>query len=192
MFEYQIRRTFHGAGKRAILVLILVFIIRISFGVVPPLTKNDNENGWIKKIVEKLEVGDYFLTTDHDGNLLITGCFINKSIFDNKALVSIGNYDIFVAKYNKSGTLLWLQQAGGRDFDMANIISSDTLGNVYITGYFTGACFFDNYVVKSRAQRNAFSAKYSKDGKFQWVKAEGAEVYGEVTTAKRKKILSKR
>ena len=177
---------------RNLLVLLLVLISCIFFSFTPPPENEENDVGWIKKIVAGLDIGDYFITTDHDGNLLITGCFINKSIFDNKALVSIGNYDIFVAKYNKSGTLLWLQQAGGRDFDMANIISSDTLGNVYITGYFTGACFFDNYVVKSRAQRNAFSAKYNKDGKFQWVKAEGAEVYGEVTTAKRKKILSKR
>jgi len=168
--------------------LLFIFMIApIFLGFVNPVENKDNDTAWIKAIVDKLEVGDYFLTTDPEGNLLITGCFIDKSMFGNKSIVSVGNYDIFVAKYNKSGNLLWLQQAGGKDFDMANMIRTDTIGNVYITGYFTGACFFDNYIVKSRAQRNAFVAKYSKDGKFQWVKAEGAEVVGEVRSVNRKR-----
>jgi len=172
---------------RLLLVFTLLAISLCSFSFVNPVENKEKDVAWIKKIVEGLDVGDYFLTTDHDGNLVITGCFSNTSKFGDKSLVSVGNFDIFVAKYNKNGSLMWVNQAGGRDFDMANNISTDTLGNVYITGYFTGACFFDNYVVKSRAQRNAFNAKYSKDGKFQWVKAEGAEIFSEVSSGKRKK-----
>jgi len=176
---------------RNLLVLLLVLISCIFFSFTPPPENEENDVGWIKKIVAGLDIGDYFLTTDHDGNLVITGCFINKSMFGERSLVSVGNYDIFVAKYNRNGILLWLQQAGGRDFDMANYISVDTLGNTFITGYFTGACFFENYVVKSRAQRNAFTAKYSHEGKLLWVKAEGAEIFSEVKIAKRKKKTSK-
>lgn len=168
-------------------VIISVFLIASVLLFSQPIVAGDKDSEWIKHIVEKLDVGDYFFTIDLDGNLLVTGCFINKSVFGNKSLVSVGNYDIFVAKYNRQGDLLWLQQAGGQDFDMANVIKTDTVGNVYVTGYFTGGCFFDNYIVKSKAQRNTFTAKYSKDGKFQWVKAEGAEIYGEVRSVKRKK-----
>jgi len=168
--------------------LVFIFlVIPVLTGFTMPLNQKDNDTEWIKAIVRRLDVGDYFLTTDPEGNLLITGCFVNRSVFGNKVLVSVGNYDIFLAKYNRAGDLLWLQQAGGQDFDMANMIHTDTIGNVFITGYFTGGCFFDNYIVKSKAQRNAFTAKYSKDGKFQWVKAEGAEIYGEVRSVNRKK-----
>src|SRR6266542_3450533 len=131
-------------------LLIMLAVLWASFS--NPSDGKGNDVSWIKKIVEGLDVGDYFLTTDNDGNLLITGCFINKSVFGYKALESIGNYDIFVVKYSSSGELLWVQQAGGRDFDTGKNISTDKLGNVFITGYFTGACFFDTYVVKSRAQ----------------------------------------
>lgn len=177
-----------GHSSMNIIRTICIFLVySFLLGYSNPIMAGDPDSEWIKHIVEKLDVGDYFFTVDVDGNLIVTGCFINKSVFGNKSLVSVGNYDIFIAKYNKQGDLLWLQQAGGQDFDMANVVKTDTVGNVYITGYFTGGCFFDNYIVKSKAQRNAFTAKYSKDGKFQWVKAEGAEIYGEVRSVKRKK-----
>jgi hypothetical protein len=171
------------------LFYILVAFIFLSLPAFSKSNEGDTETGWIRAIINKLEVSDYFLTTDPEGNLLITGCFMNKVMFGSKPLVAVGNFDIFVAKYNRNGELLWVQQAGGQGFDMANTIRADTLGNIYIKGYFSGTSFFENYIVKSRAKRNAFMAKYDPKGKLQWIQADGAEIYSEVNPAKRKKIL---
>jgi hypothetical protein len=146
---------------------------------------------WIKNIVSKLDIGDYVLTNTPDGNLAITGCFADKVSFGSKSLVAVGGYDIFVAKYAQDGTLLWLQQAGGSDFDMANMIKVDTIGNIFVTGYVTGIAFFGDYIVKTKGKRNIFNAKYSKDGKLMWIQAEGCEVIYEMNPVKRKKILAK-
>jgi hypothetical protein len=169
--------------------LYFAIVISIICGFSPPTENTDN--AWITAIVNNLDVSDYYLAIDVDGNLIVTGCFIDKAKFGTKSLVSVGNYDIFLAKYRRDGSLLWLRQAGGKDFDMANIIKTDTVGNIYLTGYFTGTSFFDNYIIKSRAQRNAFTAKYDKSGKLLWVQAEGAEIYSEISPVKRKRFLAR-
>jgi hypothetical protein len=150
-----------------------------------------NSYAWVKAIVDNLEVSDYFLTMTPDGNLAITGSFVNKARFGSKALVSVGSYDIFVAKYTPEGSLLWLKQGGGSEFDMANVIRTDTIGNIYVTGFVKGITFFGDYILRSKGQRNVFTAKYAPNGELLWLKAEGADLYYETNPKKRQKIIAK-
>jgi hypothetical protein len=171
-----------------LLGLCTVFIL--SSGFCFELNSKYDSNEWIKNIVENLNVNDYYLSLTSDGNLVVTGTFSNKVRFGSQALVSVGSNDIFVAKYANNGNLIWLRQGGGSDFDMANIIRTDTLGNIYITGYVTGISFFGDYILRSRGQRNVFTVKYDKSGEIVWLKAEGADLYFEKDPKKRKKLLA--
>ena len=49
-----------------------------------------------------------------------------------------GNYDVFVAKLNSSGTLLWNTFLGGSSSDKASGIVLDSSGNIYVAGDSTG------------------------------------------------------
>jgi hypothetical protein len=69
--------------------------------------------------------------------------------------INAGDVDIFVAKYNSSGTKQWTQQLGTFHEDYARGIATDSSGNVYVTGHTyggldgnTGAGFYDLFVVK--------------------------------------------
>ena len=76
------------------------------------------------------------IITDAKGNSYVTGFFQGMLTFGNTAvLTSTGSLDIFVAKYDSSGNVLWVQKAGGDDNDVGNGISIDANGNSYITGY---------------------------------------------------------
>jgi hypothetical protein len=52
-------------------------------------------------------------------------------------LSPVGVYDIFTAKYNGSGDLLWVRQAGGAEEDHGAGIDVDRLGDVHVTGNFS-------------------------------------------------------
>jgi hypothetical protein len=146
---------------------------------------------WMKNILEKLEVSDYYATLTPEGSMAVTGSFVDKTKFGNKALVAAGSYDIFVAKYTPDGALLWLKQGGGNEFDMANVIRCDTVGNIYVTGYITGLAFFGDYILLSKGQRNVFTIKYDPNGEIVWLRAEGADLYYETNPKKRSKIMAR-
>ncbi len=79
---------------------------------------------------------------DSSGNIYITGAYNNQTNFNpngtsvNLNPVSIGANDIFVAKYNPSGLLVWARSMGGALNDVGIGIAVDSYNNVYTTGYF--------------------------------------------------------
>jgi hypothetical protein len=99
------------------------------------------------------DVGGNGISTDSFGNVYVTGVFSDASlnIYDASAhkyiagvtsdlsLSNIGGtgYDVFIVKYDTSGNYCWATQMGGTSHDGGNSISTDSLGNVYITGSFS-------------------------------------------------------
>jgi hypothetical protein len=64
--------------------------------------------------------------------------------------------------------------AGGNGEDLANSITTDAAGNVYITGYFSGSVSFgDTYITSTSNSKDIFVAKYNKSGALSWVKTGG-------------------
>lgn len=77
-------------------------------------------------------------STDNLGNIYITGTFIGTGVFDTITLVSNGDYDMFIAKYNSAGNCLWAKKAGAGHWDQGCAIKADAAGNCYAAGYFGG------------------------------------------------------
>jgi hypothetical protein len=67
------------------------------------------------------------------GDVLVTGMFSGIATFGNQQLNSWGGSDIFVARCNPNGTLLWLKQAGGAQSDDGRGIAVDEK-RAYVTG----------------------------------------------------------
>ena len=112
--------------------------------------------------------------TDSAGNVYVTGEFEITAYFNSTALVSAGLHDIFVAKYNSAGNLLWVKRAGGPGGDVGYGISLDGAGNLYLTGEFEGTANFDGITLTAHSVVNEiFIAKYNSYGELQWVKNAG-------------------
>lgn len=110
------------------------------------------------------------ITTDVNGNVLITGMLESVANFSGTILTAAGQHDIVVAKYNSDGVLKWVRKAGGSEGDKAYGIVTDALCNVYITGeYETTSSFGNGITYSSLGNNDAFVAKYDSSGNIQWV-----------------------
>jgi hypothetical protein len=125
------------------------------------------------------------IALDGSGNIYITGTFEGTSTFDlslnganQPAVISVGGPDIFVAKFDPSGTALWAKRAGGTISDKAVGIAVDVLGNSFVAGYFESAATFgagepNQTTLKSAGLRDIFIAKYDLNGSLLWANRAG-------------------
>ncbi len=117
-----------------------------------------------------------------DNALLITGYFEQTATFGTTQLTSAGGGDIFVAKYDNSGTLSWAKAYGGPNTDYGHAAVLDISGNCYITGRFEIEASFQNTNLTSNGSYDIFLLKLNTDGNRQWVKNFGG-TYLDYTTS---------
>lgn len=120
------------------------------------------------------------IATDGPGNSYVTGAFSSTTTFgageDNETeLTAAGGSDVFVAKYDRNGQLLWATLAGGTGTDWGNGIAIDGPGNSYVAGIFQGIATFgegeDNETgLTASGSFDAFVAKYDRNGDLLWAK----------------------
>ena len=101
----------------------------------------------------------YGIDTDSSGNSYVTGYFKETASFGTTTLDSSGWFDIFVAKLDSNGNWLGAKKAGGSDWDWGNGIATDSSGNSYVTGYFSGTASFGDINITSSGDRDIFVAK---------------------------------
>ncbi len=119
------------------------------------------------------------LTTDLNGNIILTGYYSNNALFGTTSLSSNGNRDILVAKLDQNGNWLWAKGAGGTVWDMGQSVSADGSGSIYVTGYFKNSVVFGNSTVSSGSDYNQdiFIAKLDANGNWLWgVSAGGTTI----------------
>jgi gliding motility-associated-like protein len=143
---------------------------------------------WAKKIGGAGNDYGNSITLDPSGNVLLTGLFDNTVDFDPGAgttnLVSKGLGDIFVTKFDASGSFVWAKSVGGATgTDVGNDIKTDAAGNVYTTGSFGGIVDFDPGLGVNNLTANVvgctFVLKLNADGTFGWAKHFSGVLYNE-------------
>ncbi len=127
----------------------------------------------------------YAITADNNNNIYVTGLFYETAYFSSDSLIpgltSAGDRDVFVAKLNSNGHLIWAKGFGGSNKDYANSIAVDNAGNVYTTGVFNGTADFDPgtgaYNLTSKGHDDVFVSKLNSSGNLVWAKALGGSLY---------------
>ncbi len=147
-------------------------LIAISSNVF--ITKLDSSGNfvWAKSIGGNIYTdAGIDVIADDSGNVFTTGYFIDNyygpidfdpgvgTFFLNGSV----NEDIFIVKLNPSGNFIWAKVIAGNKTDMPASIAHDRSGNIYITGYFSGAVDFDpgtgTKTLTSGLNTNAFTLK---------------------------------
>lgn len=103
------------------------------------------------------------VTADSAGSVYITGL-----TWGNLAAPPAGFGDVFLTKYNTAGTLQWSAQLGSAVHEVGRAVATDSLGNVYVTGYTRG-----NLAGASAGDSDIFLLKYNAAGTLQWSKQLG-------------------
>jgi hypothetical protein len=118
----------------------------------------------------------YGVALDNFGGIYVTGFFSGTMTVDGVTVTSAGLFDIFLAKYNSDGTLVWLKRAGGTGADIAHGITVDSAGNIAIVGEFQNTANFDGNSIVALGLGDAFIAKYDSDGNNVWVHRGGGTI----------------
>lgn len=117
--------------------------------------------------------------TDSSGNIYLTGRFNGTVDFDPsstgvKMLTSNGDADIFIAKLDRNGILVWAGSIGGTEHDRAYGITVDSQDKVYVTGNFRKTADFDItsgvFNMTSEYIDTTFILKIDKDAQLIWAK----------------------
>jgi hypothetical protein len=128
---------------------------------------------WSERYGDTARDRGHCVTVDASGNVLVTGVFKGTVDFGGGALTSAGDHDIFLAKYDANGSLLWSQRFGGTEGDAAHSVDTDGSGNVFVTGSFQGSADFGGGPLTSAGGRDMFVAKYDPNGNHIWSKRFG-------------------
>jgi len=113
------------------------------------------------------------IATDSDGNVYVTGNYRGSITIGSTTLTNSGSDDVFVAKYDTSGTVQWATSIGGTSADYGRGIATDSGGNVYVTGNYSGSITIGSTTLTSAGSDDAFVAKYDTSGTVQWATSIG-------------------
>jgi len=100
-------------------------------------------------------------------------------------LNTMGDNDIFLAKYDLDGNLIWARSAGSSNNEKALAITYDAAGNVFICGHYTNtATFGGTATINASGGKDIFVAKYDMNGNFVWVQNAGSPARDEAKAIK--------
>ncbi|PJZ57676.1 SBBP repeat-containing protein [Leptospira barantonii] len=115
------------------------------------------------------------ITSDLNSNVYITG----QAGGNVDGQVITGFYDLFITKYNSSGSKQWTRLMGvAGDQTIAYGIISDSSGNIYTVGETNGALDGEAFFgTPDFADRNFFIVKFDSNGNKQWTRLLGVTGY---------------
>lgn len=161
-----------------------VFIVKYDSGG-NPLWANSGGSG-------ADDVFSTSITTDINGNVLVTGHFYSTSLTFGSTILpntSVFLSDIFLVKYNTSGIMLWVKAEGGAASDGASSVVTDASGNVYVAGSFKSSTITIGTETLTNTDNTGntadlFILKYDGAGNILWTKSfggSGQDITGAIT-----------
>ncbi|MBL4560870.1 MAG: T9SS type A sorting domain-containing protein [Labilibaculum sp.] len=144
--------------------------------------KNNGDLLWIKQIGGNLNsnANAYCIFIDKEKNIFVSGTFYDQTIFglgETNETTLFGNKgEIFFAKYDQNGQLIWAKSIGGDEDDNpgGKDLIVDVSGNIYITGGYSGEVTFGegelNETTITGGISDIFLAKFNPTGILVWVK----------------------
>ena len=112
---------------------------------------------WAQQLGTSSDDRGYGVTVDSSNNIYVTGNVDGGALDGN---TSSGDNDLFLVKYNSSGTKQWTQQLGTSSQDYGRGVTVDSNNNIYVSGTTGGG--LDNNT--SSGSEDIFLIKYNSDG----------------------------
>jgi hypothetical protein len=132
---------------------------------------------WAKSFSGQYTDEGFSIDVDSMGNIYTTGHFQDVVDFDPGIgtfnLTANSGYDVFVAKLNSSGNLIWAKQIGGTSNDEGLSLVVNSKGSVFVTGYFGSTCDFNPdtsvvYNLTSAGSSDGYICMLDSSGTFGW------------------------
>jgi hypothetical protein len=117
----------------------------------------------------------FSITAHQSGSTYVTGHYGSGGItLGTTTLANLGASDIFIAKYDSSGAVLWAHGAGGPGYEGGQSVATDSAGNCYVTGGFEGSISFGTVTLTTSGFADVFVVKYDPNGNLLWARNAGS------------------
>jgi hypothetical protein len=134
----------------------------------------DGAHLWSRNFGGAINDHGHGVAVDGEGHVLVTGEFRGTADFGGGTLVSAGNEDIFVARYDAGGTHQWSRRFGDAYFAQAGFdIAAGGDGGVVVTGWFWGAVDLGGGTLTSAGEKDVFVAEFDAGGAHLWSRRFG-------------------
>ncbi len=138
---------------------------------------------WAKSFGGPLEDFVFSIAIDANQCIYTTGSFEYSADFDpglgTLLKQSAGHDDIFIQKLSANGELIWVETIGDTVSDSGSTILLDQLGNLYVSGTFSGTVDFNpdsnTAYLSSKGQVDIFILKMDTASNFKWATQMGSQ-----------------
>lgn len=141
--------------KKYIIHLVLLMICSLS----------GKSQGWLlSSVIKGTSIEPKVSKVDNLNDLIVLASFTD-TIYSPYNIISYGLPDLFLLKYNSSGTLLWYNRIGSTGNEFSGGMAIDNDNNIYVAGNFNNNCLFTpTDLLLSKGKTDVFIAKYSPSG----------------------------
>jgi len=158
-------------------IILFIFLFWLS-----PNISTAQTWAWVQQLGSSSNESIAGLVIDEQENIYITGNFFNELTLGNATLNVKGESDIYIAKLDPNGEVLWAKSAGGAFPDLVEDMAIDAVGNIYCLGsYFVLADFEDTTLRDAHGPKAIFISKYDSDGNLLWVKDIEGTIFKSIT-----------
>ncbi len=162
--------SIHGAVMVCIISVTLIFNSFYSFAQAPSWTwahGSSSPLGWS-------HAGGQSITTDRFGNEYVTGYFESSTlVLGHDTLHNPGFANVYLAKYNQAGNLLWAKSPSGTLYSAEGYsVTTDAWGNIFLAGYLEqGSMIFGTDTLRDDSTApTTFLAKFDSSGNIKWMR----------------------
>ena len=107
---------------------------------------------------------------DFSNNVYLLNELNGTSVVQGTTIASAGDKDIQLSKFDINGVLQWTRGMGGISTDDPKSLFTTPNGNCYLTGSFIGSASFSTILINAQNNKDAFLAKYDRQGNIVWAK----------------------
>lgn len=155
-----------------------------------PFLSNAQNWIWAKSPFSPVEtnVTDEGVATciDPFGNMYGTGWFTSSSLAFNTTTLTYNGACMFLVKYDANGNELWVKKECGGTFDGGWSVTTDDLGNVIVSGYFSSPTIAIGSITLTNTNsfNDIFIIKYDSNGNVIWARSAGGNNDDEAVSVK--------
>jgi len=143
--------------------------LKVALMLLSGFVANAQQVSWAKDITTYKYGNNNTAVYDNQGNLFVAGSYTDSIKIGATVYHTLlpSNSEMYFAKYDTSGNLLWHTVVPGKASGSANDLAADASGNIYFAARGNDSLFFGSIKIKGKG---VVYGKMNNSGVFQWVK----------------------
>jgi hypothetical protein len=129
--------------------------------------------GWVKTFGGKAAQVGWYVAVDGQGNAVVAGTAEGPIDFGDGPVQTKTSSDVFVAKLDPTGRVLWAKRYGETGFHVPTGLALTSQGEIVLSGMMSGDIDFGAGVRSAAGDSDAFLVKLDPSGKLLWVVQAG-------------------